>query len=293
MSVEDFHTHLRTAATTVARAWIVTRKDGVVLGFTDHDGDLRVDGVACVADTGLTAQAVHQTSGLSVDNTEASGALSDPRISEVDINAGLYDGAQVRSYLVNWMQPEQRKLTFQGTMGEIRRDGPSFQVELRGLTEALNQPQGRVYQKPCTAVLGDGACGLDTDDPRFHHIGGIDAVVDRQSFAFSNLAQFEEGWFTRGQFKILSGAGLASLGWIKSDTLVDGVRIIELWEPIRAAITDGDQVQLTAGCDKMQSTCARKFDNIANFQGFPFIPGEDWLLSVPKQSGVNDGGSLL
>jgi len=35
-----------------------------------------------------------------------------------------------------------------------------------------------------------------------------------------------------------------------------------------------------------------KFNNLINFQGFPGIPGEDWLMSVPRTGGVNDGGSL-
>ena len=30
-----------------------------------------------------------------------------------------------------------------------------------GLTEILNQPQGRVYQSPCSAVLGDHSCRFD------------------------------------------------------------------------------------------------------------------------------------
>ncbi|MFN3856092.1 MAG: DUF2163 domain-containing protein, partial [Phreatobacter sp.] len=35
---------LATGCTTLATCWIVRRRDGVVLGFTDHDCDLVVDG---------------------------------------------------------------------------------------------------------------------------------------------------------------------------------------------------------------------------------------------------------
>ncbi|MFT6426340.1 MAG: hypothetical protein ACJAYH_002126 [Celeribacter sp.] len=35
-----------------------------------------------------------------------------------------------------------------------------------------------------------------------------------------------------------------------------------------------------------------KFDNFLNFQGFPHIPGEDWLTSYPQSSDLNEGGSL-
>ena len=59
-----------------------------MLGFTDHDRDIVVDGVTCRADTGMTAKALQQTTGLSVDNSEAVGALSDAAITEGEILAG-------------------------------------------------------------------------------------------------------------------------------------------------------------------------------------------------------------
>jgi hypothetical protein len=85
MTAEALYAHLATGVTSVCRAWTVRRKDGVMLGFTDHDRDLVVDGVACRADTGLTARALQQTTGLSVDNTEAFGALSAAAITEADL----------------------------------------------------------------------------------------------------------------------------------------------------------------------------------------------------------------
>ncbi len=50
-------------------------------------------------------------------------------------------------------------------------------------------------------------------------------------------------------------------------------------------------VRLEAGCDKRVDTCRLKFDNLLNFQGFPDIPGEDWLLVGAASAGANAGGS--
>ncbi|MFJ6023379.1 DUF2163 domain-containing protein [Brevundimonas sp. NPDC092305] len=44
-------------------------------------------------------------------------------------------------------------------------------------------------------------------------------------------------------------------------------------------------------CDKRFSTCIGTFANGANFQGFPDIPGDDFLTAVPVEGGRNDGGS--
>ena len=44
-------------------------------------------------------------------------------------------------------------------------------------------------------------------------------------------------------------------------------------------------------CDKRWATCAGTFANGDNFQGFPDIPGDDFLLAAPVEGGRNDGGS--
>ncbi len=46
-----------------------------------------------------------------------------------------------------------------------------------------------------------------------------------------------------------------------------------------------------AVCDKRWSTCVGTFANGGNFQGFPDIPGDDFLTAVPVEGGRNDGGS--
>jgi uncharacterized phage protein (TIGR02218 family) len=66
---------------------------------------------------------------------------------------------------------------------------------------------------------------------------------------------------------------------------------VDLWETLGGEILPGDRVRLEPGCDKRLETCREKFDNLLNFRGFPDIPGEDWLVSYPVRSGVNDGGS--
>ena len=63
--------HLAGGATTTCYCWAVARRDGVVLGFTDHDRDLSFEGVVFRADTGLTAGALQHLSGLAVDNAES------------------------------------------------------------------------------------------------------------------------------------------------------------------------------------------------------------------------------
>ena len=46
--------HVVGESTTLATCWKVSRRDGVVLGFTDHDQDVTVDGLLYQASTPLT-----------------------------------------------------------------------------------------------------------------------------------------------------------------------------------------------------------------------------------------------
>ena len=284
--------HLGTGATTVARCWRVRRRDGVVMGFTDHDRDLVFEGTLFRAGAGLSARAVSQTTGLSVDNTEAAGALSDAAISEADLLAGRFDGAEVEAWLVNWTDPAQRMMQFRGSMGEVVQAGGAFQAELRGLTELLNQPQGRVFQRGCAAILGDAQCRVDLSLPGYHAVRALEGVEAGRVFAWSDFLGFDDRWFERGRLVVETGAAAGLVAVVKSDRLTGRARRVELWEAIRAPLRPGDVVRLEAGCDKRAETCRLKFANLLNFRGFPHLPGEDWLAAVPRAQDVNDGGSL-
>jgi uncharacterized phage protein (TIGR02218 family) len=283
--------HLATGCTTVARCWAVTRRDGVTLGFTDHDRPLAWDDLTFRPESGLTAKSLVQATGLSVDNSEAMGVLSSDAISEADIEAGRYDGAEVRLWHVNWTDPAQRSLRFRGTLGEIRRGDGAFQAELRGLSEALNRPLGRLYQRTCGASLGDAQCCVATVGP------GLSADLSAGetqggTFRLPGLTEFAPGWFEHGRLTVLTGEGEGLTGIVRSDRRQGNLRVIELWQPIRATVAPADTIRLEPGCDRTARTCRDRFANIANFRGFPFIPGEDWLMAIPTRSGANDGGSL-
>jgi len=290
---ENLGAHLAGGATNLCRCWQVVRADGGVLGFTDHDRDIEFDGVTFKARTGLDAAAIHFSTGLAVDNSQAVGALSDLGLEEADIRAGRYDGAEVFAWLVNWRDVAARILQFRGSLGEIRRSGNHFEAELRGLSEALNVPQGRAYHKNCSAVLGDRQCGFDLNGAGYFAEETIWTTTGPGHFEFSGLTQFEAAWFERGSLRALDGPAAGLVAVIRSDAYRNGTRSIDLWEALAITPLAGDRLRLEAGCDKRAETCRLKFHNFLNFRGFPHIPGDDWALAYPNDARVNDGGSLL
>lgn len=287
----DLDAHLATGTTRVARCWKVTRRDGVTYGFTDHDKPLVFEGVTFKADTGLSAAAVMQTTGLSVDNTEAVGALSDASVTEEDIAAGRFDGAAVEAWLVQWDAPENRALQFRGSFGEITRGNGAFTVELRGLAEQLNAPTGRVYHATSPVMPGDPRFGVDVSGPGYTVQAEIGTVEDGRVFTFADVPAYESGWFERGRFRVLSGLAQGLEAAIKIDRVEGDVRRVELWDRLRAPILPGDRVEMQAGFDGSFEAARLKFGNAIDFRGYPDIPGEDWQAAHPSRVSNRQGGS--
>lgn len=283
--MSDLFTHLSSGTTTLCRAWGVTRRDGVWLGFTDHDGDIAFDGRVFRASTGLAAKALQQTTGLSVDNSEAVGALSDAAIDEADLIAGRFDGAELRTWLVNWADPTQRIEQFRGNFGDVSRAGGAFKVDLRGLTDRLNRPSGRVYQRGCSAMLGDDRCQVDLTAPGRRAEMTVTAI-EGATWVLTGDAPQPDGWFDLG--RVLDSGRVYM---VQRDLVVPGGRRIDLWQDADMAV--GDVITLEVGCNRSQTTCRTKFNNLLNFQGFPHIPGEDWQISYPNELQAKDGGSLF
>lgn len=284
------HAHLSTGCTTVCRCWAITRRDGVVQGFTDHDRDLAFDGIAFTAGSGLNASALAQSTGLAVDNSEAVGALSDGAIREDDLRAGRYDSAEVRLWLVNWANVDERDVLFRGTIGEVTQTGGQFRAELRGLTEALNRPFRRVFQSDCTATLGDRRCKVDLGSAAFSAASWVVAVPDPDTILIGG-GGYAEGWFDHGRVIFDTGAAQGLSVPIKRDRITPAGRQIDLWHSPGALPAPGDQIRLEAGCDRTAATCQSKFGNFLNFRGFPDIPGDDWITAHPSRTDRRDGGS--
>jgi len=284
--------HLGGDASTLCHVWRLQRKDGVVLGFTDHDRDLVFDGVTFEAATGLSASEASAETGMVTGGMEVAGALIADRLSEAELTAGAFDHARIETFLVNWSAPEERLLLRVGHIGEVLREDGAFRVEIRGLAAGLDEPQGRIFRAPCDADLGDVRCRVDLDDAAYRSDGTVVAALDGRRFTVAGLGAFAGGWFERGTLAWSSGANQGRRAIVKAQRDVMGVPTVELWNAMSGAIAAGDAFTLTAGCDKRFITCREKFSNALNFRGFPQMPGNDFALGYARNGGRNQGGRL-
>lgn len=275
---------LRGGATTLCHVWKLTRRDGAVMGFTDHDRDLTLDGVTYAARSGFDAAEAESALGLSAPAADVAGALSDAALTESDLADGLYDGARVERWLVDWSDPAERLLLDVHDLGEVRRTQDAFTVELRGLAHLLDQDRGRLYAGACSAEFGDARCGLAAAawSATTTLVEGSSASRLRLDATGLSAAMFASGVVT-----LDDGARRR----IRSCSLRDGALEVALWTPLAAAPQAGLAATLVAGCDKRFETCRDRFANAVNFRGFPHIPGADYVLRyvAPGDAGV-DGG---
>lgn len=285
--------HLAGEATTVCHCWRLTRTDGAVSGFTDHDRPLTVGGTLFQPRTGFAATEARDTLGLAIDTVDIEGALSSEDIGEADIAAGLYDDATVETLLVNWQDPTMAASLRKATVGRITRRDTAYVVELKSAMHALDQISGRTVSRRCDAALGDGRCRFDLAQEGFFAVGAVAAATTPEILRVTGLDGFAAGWFAQGTVEWTSGALAGRNSQVVGHTRSAGGVDLALQAGEGPAPADGDAFVVRAGCDKAFATCKAKFANALNFQGFPHLPGNDSAYGYVVDGGVFDGGPLV
>lgn len=148
--------------------------------------------------------------------------------------------------------------------------------------------QGRVFGASCQSILGQGRCALDMSGEGLRYELEVLTIADGVRLTLDGATDRPARWFERGRIEVLDGDARGLVGIVKNDLGGSLGREIELWEGIRADIASGDTVRLDAGCDHSFKMCREKFNNAINFQGFPHVPGEDRLLSIPVEGTTTD-----
>lgn len=271
----ELATHMASEVTTLATCWKLTRRDSVILGFTEHDVDLVVDGVNYKAASGFTPTAIHNRASLSVDNLDVEGMLTDGSITEAGIMAGLYDFAEIEIFQVNYNDIMQGKLQLRrGWLGEVSLVKQQFVAEVRGLTQRLSQNFGELYSASCRASFADSRCKVIAGN--YTVTGTVSSVVSNQEFEDAGRSE-ENGLYNFGKITFSSGAN-AGLSMEVKEFISGGKIVLAL--PMPYSIGVGDSYSMIQGCDKTFSTCVNQYNNGINFRGEPHVPGLDKMLET-------------
>ena len=259
----------------VATFWRLLRQDGGALGFTSHDRALTFGGLVYRAAPGMIPSAIRRTASLDLDSAEVQGALSHDAISSAELMAGKYDGAKVVIGVVDWETLENAEL-YHGEIGEISADAGGFEAELRSAKANLELDTVPRTSPTCRARFCGPGCGLSAH--RFTHeaiVIAADEGTNTVEFGGVDAAAMLDG----------------SLRWIDGPHAGSEMLVIQagsdgllLDHDIGPLITPDLRALLREGCDHTLGTCHSRFDNAVNFQGEPFLPGNDSLVRYPVSS---------
>jgi len=259
----------------MALCWRLVRADGIALGFTTHDRDLRIGGLIYRAAPGMLPSAISVSDGFDVDTLDVSGALTADAITAQDLADGRWDGARVWIFAAPWDAPDADMVPLaRGELGDVGQRGAGFTAEMRGPTALLERPVVEQTSPECRAALGDRRCRVDMAGRR-RHLTIVD-VVDDLTLQLDAVEPSTNA-YANGRLRWGDGGnrGLASAIFSSADRIV----VLRDAPPHRPSI--GGRIEVLEGCDKSFGTCRLRFSNAANFRGEPQLPGNDLLTRYP------------
>lgn len=284
-------TILATRNFNMAQLFTFTLDDGTVLRYTDGDIDLTYAGntYSCGGQTGPYFEGDpngsgnkvrgHWKVGTSVDTIMfdvfpgLSGTVEgipflqacqqgffDKAICKVDrvyMPAGSY--GDTSAGIVN---------VFTGIVGDVDGSRSMATFTVNGMTILLQQQLPRnIYQPGCMNTLYDSACTLARSA---FAVNAAALTGSTKSVINATLAQATD-YFSLGSIRFTSGQNVGFSRGIK--TYVQGSpSVISLMSPFPFTPAIADTFTIYPGCDKLSTTCANKFSNLANYRGFDFVP---------------------
>jgi len=154
----------------------------------------------------------------------------------------------------------------------VATDTDSFTVVTNGQDIGL-APAASLVDRSVTLKVTLTASG--TDIPA---ISDLAVWVESDSLAAATPLTDTKNYFKFGYIKWQSGlnAGLS----MEVKEWENTTRTLTLFLPMPRDVAVEDQFEITPGCNRTLYTCKNKFNNMANFRGEPFIPGQDALLRI-------------
>lgn len=284
--------NIKKEVSTLCRCYLLTRSDGVQIGFTDHDRDIVIEGITYTASVSFNPSNVSYTNNLSSDNLTLNGVLSLENINDFDILSGKYDDAKINIFIIDWeniptsltAQPLQYlPLLANARIGKIEKDNIRFIADVTGRSYYLNQKIGDLTSRTCRHNLGDTKCGVNLAS--YTRAYTISSIADRSITVtdMGNPPVQANNYYANGLIVMTSGINLGRQLEVSGYQLGTGnpatSATFVLYEPPFISLSIGDTFNAIAGCSKDLNTCSSKFGNVINFGGEPFVPGTDFYFN--------------
>ncbi len=263
----------------IADCYTFMLRTGLILTYTNADVPVTLNGYVFAANSIIIDGMKFKCSvGLAVDQQQITiSARATDTVGGVPflqaLRNGVFDGCEIqreRAFLNSWSaadaaSPIGSVIFFKGRIGTIDSIGrTTAQITVNSDLVLLDLQMPRnVYSPACQHVLYDSGCTLVKS--AFGTAGTVGAGSTNSTINWSGASTN----FNQGTITFSSGINAGVTANVK--TAVAGVSV-SLSYPLLNPPGTGDAFSVYFGCDHTQSTCTNKFNNLANFRGFPYVP---------------------
>lgn len=255
----------------------------------DGSNDVRlfVDGTQVGITSNQTGSLFNSTEVLRVGKVRNAGGDDNPLFGFID-DFRFCIGKAI--YTSNFTKPSTPHTNIDNVIAEDL-DDRIYVVTVAGTTAAV-QP---TFDTTVTNTTIDGGVTFTAEEAwsRAIEVTAVSGSRPRRTFTVTELTPntggprggFPNDWFNGGAVTWESGLNSGVHMEVRDFIADDGVTItqdIELFLDLPFDIAIGDKARIYPGCDKsLFSACRDKFNNVINFRGEPFIPGSDFLFTIP------------
>jgi hypothetical protein len=227
------------------------------------------DGIAPTGTVELTSGASGSVDGITVDGVQImSGAESFD--ADLDTTA-----ANVAANITAHTSSPNYTATALGSLITITADDESatpngFEVISSTTTIAATDVDMADGVTGCSLICVDS----------FMRDAVIAEVEDQKTFKISvSDARAVDDWFNGGAAIFETGLNTGIVAEIRDWDAT--TNLLTVFLPLPFSVFNGTKIRLYPGCDKRLATCVARFDNVLNFRGEPFVPGQDELTNYP------------
>lgn len=272
-----------------ADCYTFTLRSGLILTYTNADVPITLNSYVYLANSILVDGVRFKCSvGLEVDQQQITIAarLVDTVGGAPFLQAlrnGAFDGCEIqrdRAFLNSWSpsdcaNPIGSVILFKGRIGTVDSIGrTTAQITVNSDLVLLDLQMPRnTYSPFCQHVLYDSGCGAN-GGPVKSAFAVPGTVGAGSTFSVINwtgsIAELIQGTIT-----FSSGVNSGVSANIK---YVSAGAYLVLSYPLQSVPSPGDAFTAYWGCDHTQATCTFKFNNVANFRGFPYVPTPTYTL---------------
>jgi len=295
-----------------ATLWQVILTNGItIFRFTDHDRLLSFEVVSDIFVDftpvgGFNASATQFNLGLSEHNKEFIGPVDARAIqgspedsawphnivgpTYAQVRSGALRDAEVTEWVVDprwpWAGYLQKNVYW---LGDVEYDNETFRAQVEGIMRFANPKVGDVFARSCRHQLGrdkfgdislTSGCRYDVNSATER--GTINTILtQRKSFTETGLSTQSDGFWELGRVLWQSGANEGFVSQCSRWT--ESTNTMILIEDTPFNMTVGDTFDVEPGCNGTSDHCENKFGNKKNYGGQLDIPGNDFLLRVPRK----------